>query len=175
MDEVKILVIEDSPLTQDTLRNILSAQEAEISVVSTGEEGIELLEKGLKPNVIVLDLNLPQMDGAEVVEKLRSDIRWKNIPVIPFSALWSERTDEPFKKDLEIVKKWMAAARTNEKAGGSLASVTPKYHGQEDTDVVHPRLIVSVAKVLIQMGQELSPAFQHLVLLSQNQLEETKK
>jgi len=174
VESIKFLIVEDSPQTQETLRSLLGAQESEMTIVSTGEEAFVKLEAGLKPNLIILDINLPGMDGAEVLSKLRMDDRWKKIPVVPFSSLWNETLDEPFQKDLKMVKDWMSASRLNEKVeGGYISAITPKFRGQEDTNVVHPRLIVSVARILIQQNEELSPAFQHLLYISKKQLEET--
>ena len=68
----------------------------------------------------------------------------------------------------------MEASRLNEKVGGGyIAPVTAKFRGQQDVSVVHPRLVVAVARILIQQKVELSPAFMHLLNLSQQQIEKS--
>ena len=174
MENGIILIVEDSPKTQETLKKIFETQEAEIIITSSGEEGITILEKGVKPSCVILDLNLPGMNGGQVLKKMRMNDKWKQIPVVPFSSTWDEKYDEPFEKDYEVVKEYLSASRLSEKVGGgSVSSIVPKYRGWEDVDVIHPKLIISVAKTFIQQDIELSPSFQHLLYLSQKQIERT--
>jgi hypothetical protein len=113
------------------------------------------------------------MQGPEVLQKLRMDDRWKKIPIVPFSSIWDERLDEPFQKDLQFVKKWQEANRFNEKtSGGYIGPMNPKYQGMEDTTLVPPRLIISVARILIQQEYELTPSFELLLHLSERHLQE---
>ncbi len=181
MDAINIMVVEDSPETRNTLKDIFEVSfsggdlPCEVIINSSGEEALEKLEGGLVPNLIILDINLPGISGAEVLKRLKSDARWKSIPVFPYSSLWSEKTDMPFDEHLKIVKDWYDAARFSQKAGaGLVAQVTPKYQGHESTSVIHPRLIVFAASVLIQQGIELSPSFEMMVSSARKVLTESK-
>ncbi|MEW6557844.1 MAG: response regulator [Elusimicrobiota bacterium] len=77
----KILIVEDDPPILEFLAFWLTKQDYEIS---TAEDGLSALEKIKtdKPDLILLDVMLPQMDGFEVCKKIRADENTKNIPVI---------------------------------------------------------------------------------------------
>ena len=82
-----ILVIDDEPQILRALRTILTAKKFRVSVASRGEEGLNIVSAQL-PDVIILDLSLPDMDGLEVCSRLRE---WTNIPIIVLSVRESER------------------------------------------------------------------------------------
>jgi two-component system KDP operon response regulator KdpE len=78
----KILVIDDEPQIQKLLRVTLLAQGFEIVVASTGEEGI-LKTTMDRPDLIVLDLGLPDTPGMEVLHRIRE---WTQIPIVVLTA-----------------------------------------------------------------------------------------
>lgn len=82
----KVLIIEDDRAICNFIRRVLEANGYETVVVQTGREAISLLASHC-PDVVILDLGLPDMDGMEVLTNLR---RWSLMPVIIVSA----RTDE---------------------------------------------------------------------------------
>jgi len=77
---MKALLIEDDPRIQEIISVYLKARWPELEVISTsdGEKGIELSESR-KPDIIILDLNLPDMDGFEVLREIRS---YSLVPII---------------------------------------------------------------------------------------------
>jgi chemotaxis family two-component system response regulator Rcp1 len=87
---VQVLLVEDSPgdarLTQVTLRE--ANPETHLHVVSDGVEAMEFLNHegehadAPRPDIILLDLNLPRMDGREVLAHIKADDRLKTIPTI---------------------------------------------------------------------------------------------
>jgi two-component system KDP operon response regulator KdpE len=77
-----ILVIDDEPQILRALRTILSAHKYRVTVAQTGEEGLALAAAEL-PDVIILDLGLPDMDGITVCSHLRE---WTEIPIIILSV-----------------------------------------------------------------------------------------
>jgi two-component system KDP operon response regulator KdpE len=82
-----ILVIDDEPQILRALRTILSAKQFRVSTASRGEEGLALAA-AQQPDLIILDLSLPDMDGIEVCKQLRV---WTQVPVIVLSVRESER------------------------------------------------------------------------------------
>jgi len=85
--EAHILVIDDEPQIQRALRTILTARHFQVSLASTGEEGLALAAAEL-PDLIILDLGLPDIDGLEVCRRLRE---WTQIPIIILSVRETER------------------------------------------------------------------------------------
>lgn len=75
-----ILVVDDDPVYLRTMMNWLK-QDFSISVVKSGRDALEFLSKEL-PDAILLDYEMPVMDGAKTLEKIRSKPQYQNIPVI---------------------------------------------------------------------------------------------
>lgn len=82
----KILIIDDEVQIRRLLEITLSAHNYKISEASTGKEGISLAAS-IQPGIIILDLGLPDLDGIEVLKKLRE---WYEKPIIVLSVRNSE-------------------------------------------------------------------------------------
>jgi len=83
-----ILVIDDNPDLLDIVDAILSEAGFVVAKALSGEDGLSVA-RALKPNLILLDLNMPQMDGWEVLKLLKAESGTRDIPV----AIFSVRTD----------------------------------------------------------------------------------
>ena len=82
-----IIVIEDDPPIRRFLRTGLSTQGFSVFEADTGKQGI--IEAGIrKPDLVILDLGLPDMDGVDVIKAIRA---WSNMPIIILSARSSEQ------------------------------------------------------------------------------------
>lgn len=82
-----ILVIEDDPAVKKFLRVTLSTQDYQVIEASRGEEGIRHAATA-RPDLIILDLGLPDMDGIDVARRLRE---WSTMPIIVISARGKEQ------------------------------------------------------------------------------------
>jgi two-component system, OmpR family, KDP operon response regulator KdpE len=82
-----ILVIDDEPQILRAMRTILTEKQFKVTTASRGEEGLTLAAAN-EPDLIILDLGLPDMDGVEVCTRLRE---WTQIPIIILSVRDSER------------------------------------------------------------------------------------
>jgi two-component system, OmpR family, KDP operon response regulator KdpE len=82
-----ILVIDDEPQILRAIRTILVEKQFRVSVANRGEEGLTLAAT-TAPDLIILDLGLPDMDGVEVCSRLRE---WTQTPIIILSVRDSER------------------------------------------------------------------------------------
>ncbi len=80
----RIAVIEDNPDNRELVSVILS----ETFIVTEYETGAEALEGMNKerPDLVLLDISLPQMDGPEVVRKIRADAQLRNVPIVALTA-----------------------------------------------------------------------------------------
>jgi two-component system chemotaxis response regulator CheY len=88
----KILIVDDSP----TIRRMVAASLQSLDDVvfeeaSNGLEGIELLARG-RPNLVVLDLNMPDMHGLEVLQFMRRHDQYREIPVIILTTKYDADT-----------------------------------------------------------------------------------
>lgn len=81
----KILLVDDEPDILAVTVTRLKVSGYEVLVARDSEEALALLDKG-KPELILLDLLLPKMQGDELCKKLKSDIKFKDIPIILFTA-----------------------------------------------------------------------------------------
>lgn len=79
-----ILVVEDSPTQAVQIRALLVANGLHVELAADGVEGMQMANE-LLPGLIILDLEMPRMNGVEVVRALKKDARTKNIPIIIFT------------------------------------------------------------------------------------------
>ncbi|WKZ34871.1 MAG: response regulator [Anaerolineales bacterium] len=82
-----ILVIDDEPQIQRAIRTILTEKGFKVTTASRGEDGLTLAAAN-EPDIVILDLGLPDMDGVEVCTRLRE---WTQCPIIILSVRDSER------------------------------------------------------------------------------------
>ncbi len=100
MTKTKILCIEDDPDMIDYIKLILGKAGYEVVGAEGGSEGLEAMRRE-QPDLVLLDLMMPEMDGAEVLLHKKEDSAIHDIPVIALTALdspfdqimWLARTD----------------------------------------------------------------------------------
>lgn len=109
MDDRTILLVEDNPddelLTRRALRKCGITNP--VSVVRDGSEALDLLLGARElPRLVLLDLNLPKVDGLEVLRRLRADGRTRGLPVVVLVSREGERTpgERVWRADLCIDK-----------------------------------------------------------------------
>lgn len=98
---MKVLYVEDEKFFADTIEKMLTAAGYTVFLADDGEKGLALA-KAEKPDIILLDIILPKMDGKEVLKQLKADATTKAIPVLVLSNLNSEE-DVKQTKDLGAV------------------------------------------------------------------------
>ena len=89
----KVLYIEDHPAQRDILAQMLELNGFEVAVASDGVEGVDKARDWL-PDLILMDLRMPRMDGFEAIKILRSEDRTSIIPIIAISAWASAKHKE---------------------------------------------------------------------------------
>jgi two-component system alkaline phosphatase synthesis response regulator PhoP len=85
MSRGKVLVVDDEEYIQHILNFSFGAEGYDVVTAGDGEEGIKKA-KSEKPDIIVLDIMMPKMDGYEACKRLKTDPHTKNIPVILLTA-----------------------------------------------------------------------------------------
>ncbi len=81
MSEKKILIIEDDEFLSKMYATKLDLDGFSVSEASNGLLGLKIIQKD-KPDLVLLDLNLPELDGFEVLRRMKEDTDTKDIPVL---------------------------------------------------------------------------------------------
>jgi len=87
-----VLLVEDDPLTQEGLRRTLELEGLNVVAVSGGQEALQKL-RSMRPDVIVLDLMMPEMNGFQFIGELLSRKDWSTIPVVVLTAKELDQAD----------------------------------------------------------------------------------
>lgn len=98
----RVLLVEDNELNRYLATFLLERAGAQVTAVENGVRAVELARQ-TRPNVIVLDLELPEMDGYETAERLARDESTRQIPIVVVTAhAGSNRVEPP--KDVSIAE-----------------------------------------------------------------------
>ncbi len=81
-----VLLVDDDSRNTFALGNYLETLEMKISIAENGDEAISILLNGVKPDIILLDMMMPVMDGYETLSSLKKNDLLKQIPVIAVTA-----------------------------------------------------------------------------------------
>jgi len=81
----KILIVDDEPNIVKMVESRLKAEGYEIVTARDGQEGLDAARKE-KPDLIILDIMMPKLDGYEVCRMLRADIQYNAIPIVMLTA-----------------------------------------------------------------------------------------
>ena len=101
-DKKKILIVDDEDDLRNMLKFRLEAMDYDVSEAVNGQEGLDRARSD-RPDLIILDLMLPKIDGFKVCRMLKFDEKYKHIPIIMFTARAQE-------KDKQIGKEMGAEA-----------------------------------------------------------------
>jgi len=80
-----ILVVDDNPDVREMIRQMLEDEEIGVRMAENGRQALDALQQAI-PDIILLDLMMPEMDGFEVVRHLQNNSEWAGIPVIIITA-----------------------------------------------------------------------------------------
>ena len=108
---IRVLIAEDEPHIIESLSFVLGREGFDVSAVLDGESVIEHL-RSERPNVVILDVMLPQLNGFEVLKRIKSDPSLASIPVIILTAkgqAQDRRTAEELGADRFVTKPYANA------------------------------------------------------------------
>jgi len=83
----KILVVDDEPDIVRVIVKIMESRKHEVDTAADGPEALERIKENL-PDVVILDLNLPRMDGFEVCKRIKDNEATQHIPVVMMTAAY---------------------------------------------------------------------------------------
>ena len=81
----KILIVEDNPLNMRLLKMVLRAENYTLLMATDGEEALDMAMRE-QPDLIIMDIQLPKMNGLEVTRKLRETPAFSHTPIIAITA-----------------------------------------------------------------------------------------
>jgi two-component system, cell cycle response regulator DivK len=81
----KVLLVEDNEMNRDMLSRRLARRGYEVVIAVDGREGIQMATSE-KPDLILMDMSLPEIDGWEATRQLKADADTQNIPIIALTA-----------------------------------------------------------------------------------------
>src|SRR5260370_25451195 len=70
-ESAKILLVDDEPAMLRYIRTLLEVDDYKVETASTGEEALQRVDKGMEPDLVLLDVLMPGIDGLETLEQLR--------------------------------------------------------------------------------------------------------
>lgn len=90
VEKLSVLVVDDVPLNILLIKKMLSQYTFELRTANGGQAALDAIAQKM-PDLVLLDLMMPGIDGFEVIRRLRADEKTKDLPIIILSALNSEQ------------------------------------------------------------------------------------
>lgn len=88
---IRVLYVEDAAVIRDTISRLLKLSGFVVAYAKNGKEGVEMA-LNWKPDVVLMDLRMPVMDGYQAIEQIKSNPKTGHIPVFVISA-WSSKQE----------------------------------------------------------------------------------
>ncbi len=82
-----VLLVDDDDVARNVVRKMIERGGHQVEEAGDGEAALAALERGLRPDCVVLDLMMPRVGGVDVLRRMRSDARWRGIPVLLMTSL----------------------------------------------------------------------------------------
>lgn len=142
---MRILIVDDENLARERLLRIFAEQFTQYEIVGEAKNGVEALEKvqSLKPNLVILDIRMPGMDGLEVARHLRN---LDNPPLVIFSTAYDEHAMDAFRVNaIDYLLKPVRSEQLEE-ALSKAAHITKSQlssFSKEDKGQIHRRKYIS--------------------------------
>jgi signal transduction histidine kinase/DNA-binding response OmpR family regulator len=102
-----VLIVDDEPDVRDLMVDILSDDVKSIKLAKNGAEAYSILDGGFYPDLIFLDLMMPEIDGFKFLEMVKSNPKYSSLPIVVVSAkdLTKDDLDTLQKRNVQIIKK----------------------------------------------------------------------
>jgi two-component system sensor histidine kinase/response regulator len=107
-DKVKVLLVEDDPMVVRMYQRKLTMDGFELILAFNGEEGLAAMLKE-RPNIVLLDVMMPKMNGFEMLKKAKADPDLKDTPIVLLTNLGDRLEDVQSGKDLGANDYWVKA------------------------------------------------------------------
>jgi CheY-like chemotaxis protein len=124
---IQLLAVDDDPKVIDLVRQLLQGEPVLIATASNGKEALKMVSDS-RPDIILLDLMMPRMDGFSVIENLRKDDVLRSIPVVVLTAKELAEEEEQRLEGMKvpiIKKKNLTAERLLQSIRGAMGAHRP--------------------------------------------------
>jgi len=85
-----ILIVEDDAFLSDMYQTKFTESGYDVKVAGDGQQGLSALQEGLRPDMVLLDIVMPKMDGIEMLTAVKKEEKLKNIPIVLLTNLGQE-------------------------------------------------------------------------------------
>jgi CheY-like chemotaxis protein len=158
-----IVIVEDQSVLAGAYRNKFQGEGFNVEVALDGEQGFELITR-LKPDLVLLDLQLPKLNGLEILKKLRSIADLQNLPVIVLSSLANPASVE---------EAWQSGAtQVLSKFNTSPKRVLESVHASLAAAVVetphNPEIALASSSALTRATPQAAPSNRRILLVEDN-------
>jgi len=99
MEKKKILLVDDDADFTEAVKLLLESRSYDVSVANDGKEGLKKVQTE-GPNLIILDVMMPEMDGYQVCAKLKADPKYRQIPILLLTAVGEAITTTSYTKEM---------------------------------------------------------------------------
>ncbi|MBI2608079.1 MAG: response regulator [Deltaproteobacteria bacterium] len=93
MKKIKVLLVDDEKDFREIMRPVLEVEGWEVIEASCGKEALEKVKQE-RPNIIILDVMMPTLDGFTICKELKTDEKYKNIPIILLTVKFGKADHE---------------------------------------------------------------------------------
>lgn len=87
-----VVIIEDDPVVSRLLSMSFSKRGFDVTIVKDGRDAMQKIANGAPPILVVLDIILPFFDGFEILNQIRSNPTWQNVPIVMLTSKTQEHT-----------------------------------------------------------------------------------
>lgn len=169
LQDLYLLVVEDNPLNQEIARELLEAEGAHVTIADSGVVAVEQVLNGNQAfDLIIMDIQMPEMDGYEATRTIRSDQRFTTLPILAMTANVSDHDrqlcadagmNEHIGKPFDINELVSTILQLTERRAGAIhpsapsATATPTT--EEVTSANHSPIIEPLTDVLRRFANKL--------------------
>ncbi len=158
---MQLLIVEDNIINQKVLSNILKLSGIQISIANNGREAADLVKEGtLRFDLVLMDINMPVMDGYMATQIIRSESKFDTLPIVAFTALALDSEKQ------KIFNRGMNAFLTKPLKIGQLYTIFKMFFAEisKNQEVQHHKVIEQTDILDIQVGIEYSNNSQALYM-----------
>ena len=172
LEGLRILLVEDNLINQQIAVELLEAEGAKIAVANNGQEALDFLQQNPRPDrkanvdVILMDLQMPVMDGITATQKIRADLQLSEVPIIAMTANamasdkeaciragMNEHVGKPFNvQDLINVIRQYCNVSAVDSGHAALLPPAPEVNQTQQHDAKRNYDVIDLDEALVRMG-----------------------